>query len=62
MVPRSLGRCPEGLMHTHMLKALAGGCLFAIEDEVFEAKLQRVSAKLACNLIDRVPGRETSAA
>src|SRR5262245_59216221 len=52
MVARGLRHRPQGLMHPHMLEALAGGGLFAVDDEVFKTKLQRIEAKLARDLVD----------
>src|SRR5262249_2246094 len=44
-------RCsPQGLMHTHVLEALTGGRLVTVDDEVLEAKRQRINAELARDL------------
>ena len=42
MVACGLSRRPQGLMYPNMLKALAGGRLFAVDDEILETKLQRI--------------------
>src|SRR5262245_31844762 len=52
MVARGLRHRTQGLMHPHMLEALAGGGLFAVDDEVLKTKLQRIEAKLARDLVD----------
>src|SRR5207247_2436684 len=52
VVAGGLGCRPERLMDTNMLKALTGGSLLAVDDEVLEAKLERIGAEPAGNLVD----------